>query len=145
MARLTKSELLINVVIHMELKTLRGSNPKGKWSADPLFDRITWIHRPPAKRQNLTHHVVQAEQGNPVSLLRTIRKAIRKGSPRRCGHRMSEKANAGNRKVKQYNWSDRGLNVTSRESGQTSDWSFNTRKHTEPFERRKANEDCARI
>jgi hypothetical protein len=56
---------------------------------------------------------------------------------------MSEKANAGSRKAKHFHWPDRGLNVTSRESGQTSDWSFNTRELTEPLERRKANEDCA--
>ena len=102
------------------------------------------MRRPPAKRQNLTHHVVQAEQGKPESLLSwIIRKATRKGSPRRCGHGMSEKANAGSRKAKQFHWPDRGLNVTSRESGQTSDWSFNTRKPTEPLERRKANDDYA--
>jgi len=33
------------------------------------------------------------------------------------------------------------VNVTPRETGQTSDRSFTTRKLTEPLERREANED----
>lgn len=38
------------------------------------------------------------------------------------------------------NGPDRGFNVTPRETGQTSNWSFTTRKLTESLTRRKANE-----
>jgi hypothetical protein len=62
-------ELLKNVVTYKEPKMLAGFNQTVCGRAQRLYFPLSWTRTPPAKREALTHLVIEAEHGKPTMLL----------------------------------------------------------------------------
>ncbi len=63
-----ESELLINVVMHDELKMLRSSNQKVSGQVQRVNGSLTWLLFHRRKRQHLTYSGTHAERGKPIHL-----------------------------------------------------------------------------
>ena len=92
-------EALVNVVMSNKRKLLSRLGQHGKWSGPQVILSCGADNAPPAKRRDLTHTAATTERGKPVTSPDGQRRpsgtANRKASPRGCGYRMREQANAG--------------------------------------------------
>jgi hypothetical protein len=91
-------ETLRNVVMSSKRKLLTCLGQHGTWSGPWVILSCGAAKAPPAKRRDLTHTAATTERGKPVTSpagpFGSPGTANRKASPRGCGYRMREQANA---------------------------------------------------
>ena len=115
-SRVNESELLINLVMHDELKMLISSNQKVRGQVQRVNCSLTWwlFHR--RKRPHLTDSGTQAQRGKPVTL--PMRQSEPQGQPMEWQVGESRKSK---RPAVMVGIEVEPLgNITSRASGQTS-------------------------
>jgi hypothetical protein len=120
------SELLINVVNNQRAKDADRLGPKGVWLDVLSLNEDTRTLKPPAKRQGLTRTMLFVRN--------TVSPYFRPSRGRPTARKVDGSVGKGWSKKRRLicNRSDRGCNITSRESGLTSIGSFMTRSRGEP-------------
>jgi len=111
-----ESELLINVVMHDELKMLRSSNQKVSGQVQRVNGSLTWLLFHRRKRQHLTYSGTHAERGKPVHL--PLRESKPQGEPKDV--RVWDNRKSQCPAVMVGIEVEQQCNIISRESGQTS-------------------------